>query len=286
MSAASSISKVAVLGFGTMGQSITRLLIAHGVEAAAYDSHLNADLLPDSNEKSKLVATLEEALEGAELVIEAVFEQLEVKHELLERVSGLTDAVIASNTSTFMPSVLEPAVKRPERFLIAHFFNPADVLPLVEIVPGTQTDREAVAAVYDLMVALGRKPVLLEKECPGFVANRLQAAVLRESLALVEAGIVSPEGIDQIVKTSLAPRWKVAGPLGVADFAGLDIFSALSTQLFPSLSNETQVQRTLTGLVEQGSLGAKSGQGFYSHTPESRAAYFEAVAAEFEGQED
>lgn len=263
-----------------MGQSITRLLLDHGVGAKAYDSHLNAQALPDSREKACLVPTLEECLEGAELVIEAVFERLDVKHDLLKIVSQSTNAIIASNTSTFMPSVLEPAVAQPQRFLIAHFFNPADVLPLVEIVPGTKTDRAAVDAVFNLMVALERKPVLLEKECPGFVANRLQAAMLRESIALIEAGIVTPEGIDQIVKTSLAPRWNVAGPLGVADFAGLDIFSALSTQLFPSLSNATEVQKTLTDLVEADSLGAKSGQGFYSHTPESRAAYFEAVTAQ------
>ncbi len=282
MGSNSPVSSVAVLGFGTMGQSIARLLLRHGVEVSAYDPLVDEASLPESVAAVRLAPTLEECLDGADVVIEAVFEQLDVKLELLERVSNATEAIIASNTSTFMPSLLVDAVRRPERFLIAHFFNPADVVPLVEIVPGPHTDPEAVRTVFDLMVALDRKPVLLERECPGFVANRLQAAMARECIALIEQGIVSPESIDQIVKTALAPRWKAAGPIGVADLAGLDIYLALSAQLFPSLSDTTEPQRTLRELVENGSLGAKSGQGFYSYTPEGLAATRAAIAAEFE----
>nr|WP_284444994.1 3-hydroxyacyl-CoA dehydrogenase family protein [Microbacterium yannicii] len=129
---------------------------------------------------------------------------------------------------------------------------------------------------------MGRHPVLLASECPGFVANRLQAAILREALALIEAGIASPSTVDQIVVNGLAPRWAAAGPIGIADLGGLDIWERVSVELFPLLSAASQPSPLLTALVETGHLGAKSGRGFYEHVAEIDARTFDTMKRHFE----
>ena len=133
------------------------------------------------------------------------------------------------------------------------------------------------AQIVDLLSSMGRHPVLLQKECPGFVANRLQAAILREALALVDAGIASPSAIDDIVVSGLAPRWAAAGPIGVADLGGLDIWEKVCAGLFPTLSNSPEPSRQLTDLVRSGRLGAKTGHGFYPHDAETDARMFHTM---------
>lgn len=275
------IRRVAVLGMGTMGRNIATLCASRGLEVSVFDSRPDSvDALPRGTE-IRMASSPEESVRKADLVVEAIVEVAEAKLELLSRVSAVTDATIVSNTSTFMPSLLEPAVQRPERFLVAHFFNPAHIVPLVEIVRGPSTEESHVERVRALLLALDKHPVLLGKEIPGFVGNRLQAAILREALFLIEAEVVTPEGIDEVVRMGLAPRWKVAGPIGVADHGGLDIFKAVCDQLFPSLENRVDAPEMLVRMVAEGHLGSKSGEGFYMHDPESTAALSEAMRTAF-----
>lgn len=266
--------RAAVIGLGTMGLSIARLLRANHVTVAVYDERAFSASVIESEGVSGVEPSISiaECVVDADIVFEAVFEDLDVKARVLREISESTRAVIASNTSTFPPSTLAQAVQRPERFLVAHFFNPADVIPLVEVVPCRQTERYVVADLCATLIEWGKHPVTLAKERVGFVANRLQAAILRESLSLVEDGVVTAEELDDVVINALAPRWSAFGPLGVADLGGLDVFSAVCAQIFPTLSNATTPSEVLLDRISTGELGAKSGVGFYKHTAASTRA--------------
>ncbi|SFR91420.1 3-hydroxybutyryl-CoA dehydrogenase [Microbacterium sp. cf046] len=277
---------VGIAGLGTMGLALAELFVSQNIEVRGFDPRRDAiasDEHPWSlRDNFSLSSSLGDCVRDVDLAIEAVVEDVDVKNSVLAEIALHTEGIIASNTSTFMPSVLAPSVRNPERFLVAHFFNPPQLVPLVEIVPGPATSTSATAQVVDLLSAMGRHPVLLQKECPGFVANRLQAAILREALALVDAGIASPGAIDDIVKSGLAPRWAAAGPIGVADLGGLDIWARVSALLFPLLSNTAEPSARLSSLTTQGHLGSKTGQGFYEHDPKTDAMTFRDMERHFE----
>lgn len=181
--------KVAVLGAGLMGSKIGRLFARCGADVSFVDAHDDLALAAAADVRTSLgdelrgevrALALVAAVAQADLVVEAVTERLEVKAAVLREVAAVSDTVpIASNTSTYQPSELQQMLTAPDRLLVAHFFNPADVVPLVEVVPGPATSRCLVEDVVRLLRALGKRPVILNQECPGFVANRLQAAVLR-----------------------------------------------------------------------------------------------------------
>jgi 3-hydroxybutyryl-CoA dehydrogenase len=266
-----STTRVAVIGLGTMGIGIARLFGAQGLDVRVFDPRPSAAeaLISDPGLNLKICETLRECVVNADFVFEAVSEDLAIKESVLREVSRWTEGIVASNTSTFMPHLLASFVERPENLLVAHFFNPADIVPLVEVVPHEHTSIETRLAVQQVLRDAGKKVVLLEKERVGFVANRLQAAVLRESLSLIEQGVVSPEDLDEVVRSSLAPRWAVAGPIGIADLGGLDVFVAVCTQIFPDLATDHEPSDLLTSMVEAGRTGVKVGQGFYPHTDQT-----------------
>lgn len=276
------MTTAAVVGLGTMGAGIVRLLAQNGVAVRGYDPHGDAvDRLADGVESFTGTASIEHCVADADVVFEAVHETLTAKEPVLRSISAATTGIIASNTSTIMPSAMAGFVEEPERFLVAHFFNPPEIVPLVEIIPGPQTSEDVMTRTAELIRQLGSSPVVLDRECPGFVANRLQAAILREALHLVESGIVSPSGVDEVVRTGLGPRWSVAGPIGVADLGGLDIFERVCAELFPHLDDATDPPRALVELVRAGHLGAKSGSGFYPHAPEEDAHLFDEMKTLF-----
>jgi 3-hydroxybutyryl-CoA dehydrogenase len=281
-----SVGNVGIVGLGTMGLGLAEMFTSQGFEVRGFDPRAGV-ITPDSHswalrDNFTFSSSVAECVSGVDLVIEAVAENLEVKKSVLTEISTLTRGIVASNTSTFMPSVLARWVTHPERFVVAHFFNPPHLVPLVEIVPGPETGESVTAQIVSLLTRLGRHPVLLEAEYPGFVANRLQAALLREALAIIDAGIASPSAIDDIVATGLAPRWAAAGPIGVVDLGGLDIFEKVCAELFPVLSNATKPSSNLTSRVRSGDLGAKTGRGFYVHDMATDAATFEAMKRHFE----
>lgn len=277
---------IGIVGLGTMGLALAQLFGSQGSEVRGFDSRKDVGAPEERAWAHRgnftIASSIAECVQDVEIAIEAVAEDLDVKSSVLAEISSHTAGIVASNTSTFLPSILATSVKKPERFLVAHFFNPPEVVPLVEVVPGPATAVRVTTQMVDLLTAMGRHPVLLQKEHPGFVANRLQAAILREALALVEAGIASPRAIDDIVMSGLAPRWVAAGPIGVTDLGGLDIWEKVSAGLFPGLSNATEPSPQLTSLVRSGHLGAKTGNGFYQHGPEIDAATFERMTRVFE----
>jgi 3-hydroxybutyryl-CoA dehydrogenase len=145
-------------------------------------------------------------------------------------------------------------------------------VPLVEVIPARVTEPSVTNRVCDWLTELGKKPVVLGREMPGFVANRLQAAILREAIHLLDAGVASAADIDAIVQNSIGRRWSVAGPFMIADLGGLDVFRAVCANVFPSLSNTVDVPASLDRMVLAGHLGAKSESGFYSSQSEWVAA--------------
>lgn len=210
-------------------------------------------------------ATLEDAAIGADFVIESIAEQLDVKREVWARMEELTgpETIFATNTSGLSPTAIAEALRHKERFVVAHFWNPPHLLPLVEVVPGRHTSPETVQTTWRLMEKIGKKPVALKREALGFIGNRLQLALLREALHIVEQGIATPEAVDATVRYSLGRRLATTGPLESADLGGLDIFYAISSYLNADLCNARDPSPILQQAVSKNALGAKTGRGIY-----------------------
>ena len=209
-------------------------------------------------------------LSTAEFIIEAVPEILEIKQALYQELERILDkrVIIASNTSGFMPSKLSEPLAHPDRFIVAHFWNPPHAIPLVEVVPSPRTSPLVVEQTMALLRASWAEPVLVEKEIPGFIGNRLQYAVLREALAIVRSGAASPEAVDTVMKASLGRRYATAGPLETADLGGLDTFLTIASHLMPQLAKDEDVLELMRTRIEAGKTGLRSGEGFYSWPPE------------------
>jgi 3-hydroxybutyryl-CoA dehydrogenase len=218
----------------------------------------------------KGVTTLEEAAEGADFVIESVAEDLNVKREVYGQMDKLcpSHAIFATDTSGLSPTAVAETIKRKDRFIVAHFWNPPHLLPLVEVVPGKHTSQETVDITINLMEIIGKKPIALLREAPGFIGNRLQFALLREAMYIVETGIASKEAVDAAVRYSMGRRLGVTGPLESADLGGLDVFYNISKYLMPDLCDSHKVSKLIKEPVDRGALGAKTGTGFYNWTPD------------------
>jgi 3-hydroxybutyryl-CoA dehydrogenase len=288
---ADQISKAAMIGAGTMGAGFGLTFALQGIEARLYDiNQAQLDLALKRIEQTfglmvregciengqaeaakNLISThtdLETALEGAPFVLEAVPEKLELKQELfprLEQASG-PEAVLASNTSSLPVSQIARDCARPDLVCGMHWFNPPDLVPLVEVVKGEKTSDATADLVYDLILRLDHVPIRVKKDAPGFIGNRMQLALFREAMHIVNEGIGDPEEVDKAVKHGIGFRWSFLGPLETADLGGLDVWHAVATQLFPNLSDAKQAPEALSALVDKGDLGAKTGRGFYDYS--------------------
>ncbi len=280
-------SDYAVLGAGLMGVGIATHFIRHGHEVLLYDpdpqrlaeapavaSGILAELSDvgqfDNDERDAALARLRVTgdlndVARARLLIEAIPERLELKHALYEQLEGLIadDAVIASNTSGLPPDELAARMTHPQRLLIAHFWHPPHLIPLVEIVPGRATDPRHLAAVQVLLVGMALEAVLLERAAPGFVGNRLQFAVLREALHIIHSGIASAEVVDQVMRASLGRRYAMVGPLEAADMTGLPTVADIARHLFPELATGDEMMALVEQRLQRGDTGQRSGRGFY-----------------------
>ena len=231
-----------------------------------------------------VAASLDGAVADAQLVVEAVSEDLALKQQLFHTLGSITEptAILASNTSSFMPSTLVaqmPVQAKPERVLVAHHFNPPHLLPAVELVPHAGTAPEVVDAMSAFFRAIGKRPVILRREVQGFVANRLQQALLREATSLVELGVVEPAELDALVTGSFGRRLAVAGPFEISDLAGLDVIDAIAGEVWPTLATPGEVAASLHGRAVRGELGAKSGGGFRDWDRETVADAKRRIAA-------
>jgi 3-hydroxybutyryl-CoA dehydrogenase len=275
--------EVAVVGAGTMGAGIARVFADAGTSvrlAARRESSLQTarSRLGDAASRVRLTTSVDEALGGAELVVETIVEEAGAKRALLEQAEELAspEAILTTNTSSLPLAALSGGLERPERFAGLHWFNPPELVELVEVVGGEGTAPETLQTLAGWMEQLGKAPVVVRRDLPGFVANRLQYALLREAYALVDAGVCSFEDVDRAVTRSLGARWAAIGPFEAMDLAGLDVHAAVAANLWPELASESVPSETIARTLETGALGVKSGRGLRGdYTPADAAALVE-----------
>ncbi len=234
-----------------------------------------------SAEKRVTVTTnLREAAGCADIVIENVPENEDVKKDTFSQLDAVCapDTILASNTSS-LNIYRFLTVNHPERLVITHFFVPAYVMPLVEIVRGPETSDETVEAARELMKSTGKNPAVVNQVVPGFIMNRLTFALFREAAYMVGNGWCRPEDVDAAVVSTYGPRFAFEGPFGLVDFAGVDTYEKISEGLFPELCADGSVPDMLKDLCNSGKLGVKTGEGFYRYdnSAEARAERDEKI---------
>jgi 3-hydroxybutyryl-CoA dehydrogenase len=294
---ADSIHTIAVLGLGTMGHGIAHVFAAAGYDVRGFDdvaaardslhSRARANLkqmatggvvkksvIEPALARMKVFSTVEEAVTGADFVLEAVREDLPTKQALFPRLEKLVSSktILASNTSTFPMTKIAARVKLPGRCIVMHWMNPPHLVPLVEIVSGRKTSAATVATTIELTRRLGKVPVHVRKEVPGFIINRVQVAMYREVFDLLANGVATAEDIDRAISSSMGFRLAAIGPLQVCDFGGLDIWRKVIGEVVPKIRGDAKVPKILNQLADAGHHGPKTGRGIYKYTPESIAA--------------
>lgn len=289
----SGILRVAVCGAGAMGLQIAMTVAQAGKTATLFDVHSEQleraqvtmeQLLEKYTARGRLkegedelirknlefLDELPRAIQDADLVIEAIVEDLQAKDNLFQELEKYTekDTILATNSSSIVSSKLIGALQSPERVCNLHFFNPAMVMPLVEVVKGPHTDDGVVDRVLAFTKEIGKKPIRIEKEVFGFVTNRLLSVLLDEAIWLLENGVASIEDIDTAAKAGLNHPM---GPFELLDFTGIDINYGIKMQQAAESGDESQgPSETLKTLMSEGKLGKKSGQGFYSYPREKK----------------
>lgn len=213
----------------------------------------------------RAASSLEQAVCRADLVVESVPEDMALKREVFSRLESLCkrDAILATNTSGISITRIGLSLRTAHRLVGTHYWNPPYLMPLVEVTAGEKTSPRTVAAVKALLERAGKIPIIVKKDIPGFIWNRLQFALLRECLHLVEQGAASVEDIDLVVRKGLGRRLSLIGPFETADLGGLDVYFSICEYLFPELGCDAVVPGFFADKVRQGELGVKSGKGFY-----------------------
>jgi 3-hydroxybutyryl-CoA dehydrogenase len=209
-----------------------------------------------AGEAVAMTTDLDETLTGAELVVETIVEEVEPKRAVLARAEELAapDAILTTNTSSLSVDDVGGELQRPERFAGLHFLNPPELVQVVEIVGGSRTAPQMLETLRAWMVELGKAPVVVRLDVPGFVVNRLQYALLREAYALVDAGVCSFEDVDRAVTAGLGARWAAIGPFQTMDLAGLDVHAAVAENLWPELATTSRPSRSIEAARERGSI--------------------------------
>lgn len=270
------IERAVVVGAGTMGTTLAKLMLANRLSVCVIDSREAAlEICRQQMEQAFAgtdVDTTRLALQThwsredeSSIVIESVPENLEIKRAVISRAEAYCDAatLIVTNTSGLSIDAIGQDMRHPERLAGAHFFNPADLIPAVEVIPGAVTTKSALHRTCTFLERLGKRPAVLKQAVPGFVANRIQHAIMRECLSLLEKGVVDIEALDDIVQFSIGVRLALSGPLLQRDLNGLDTHLNIARYLYEDLERTREPSRLLEERVAQGWLGAKSGQGFY-----------------------
>ncbi len=280
-----------VIGTGLMGPGIAYTLASAGCRVsllgrsessltrglrsydAAIDTLLRGGCIsePDARKaRERITGTLdmEPAVSDADLVIESIAEDLAVKQTLFQRIEACcsTDTLLSSNTSGLPVGQLAAVLNYPARFAVTHFWNPPHLMPLVEVVRGENTSQQTIEALVALLEQAGKKPVVVLKDTPGQLGNRLFHALLREAIWIVQEGIASAEDVDTAVKTSFGRRFPVYGLLEHQDVVGLDMVLAIQGYMCKALCSHTEAGKLLQEKVASGKRGVKTGHGFYDWT--------------------
>ena len=289
--------KVIVIGSGIMGTGILAGLIAQRIPAVLLGrdaQHCASAVLAAQDIAARLAAGAKadaalvesglfrtwSAWQDADIVIESVAEDLALKQALFRDLDARVPAHIplGSNSSSYPISKIAAGLATRRRMFGAHYFMPAEIVPLVEVVLGADSDPALGLKVCELFTAMNKKPVLVKKDIAGFLANRIQHALMREALSLIDAGIASPEDVDLAVRCSFGFRYAAVGPIMQKEISGWDTTLRAATEIYPTLSNTATVPACLAERVAQGKTGMKSGEGFLKWTPET----IHAAKAEYE----
>jgi len=284
------IKKIGIAGAGTMGSGIAQIFARKGYEVVV------TDIAEEYLEKSKrLVQIFNESLIGegimtaeeasdavslisystskqvfadCQLIIEAIVEKMDIKQVFWQEVEGIAakDAYFATNTSGLSINGISKLVENKSRFIGMHFWNPPHIIPLVELIRADDTSDDTVAVLRELLTIIEKEPVVVQKDAPGFIGNRLQFAAFREALHIVNEGIADIEDVDRAMRYGPGFRYPIIGPLQTADLGGLDTFYYISSYLFNELSDMKEPPEMLKKLMDTKELGVKSKKGFYDYS--------------------
>jgi len=284
------IKNVVIVGAGMMGKMIA-FVFASQYHVAVYDIKpvgLIADiresaeelvakgiLTAESLEKrlSRIRFTTEpddDSISDADMLIEAIYEDMALKQETFAKFEELcrSDCILCSNTSVMSPSEISRLLKYRDRFATTHFWNPAHLIPLVEVVMSDATSEETAQTIMDVLTSVGKKPILCRKDVPGFVANRLQHALWREAMYMVENGIADPRTVDDACKYGPGLRWPVLGPMENSDLVGIELTYSIHNYILKSLADNHEPSYLLREMLDRGDTGMKTGKGWQEWTPE------------------
>ena len=286
------MTKAAVIGLGTMGPGIAATLARGGMTVRVFDTQADAlercpaamelagkvlDALGTPDKRIADVAVhndLAACLEGVDLVVETVPEKPDIKAAVFAEIDGLVgkDCILASNTSGIPVTKLQEGNSNAGRVVGMHWSNPPHVIPMIEVIAGKATTPATVQWMCDTIKGLNLLPVVVKKDVPGFVENRILYALLRECVDLVEQGVIDTEGLDTCVSWGIGYKLSVIGPMALLDVAGLDIYQAVGSYLNRELSTRGDVSGYVTERIAAGNLGIKTGSGIYAYTPEKAKA--------------
>ncbi|MEY8416643.1 3-hydroxyacyl-CoA dehydrogenase family protein [Tissierella praeacuta] len=284
------IKKIGIAGAGTMGSGIAQIFARKGYEVVVTD--VKEEFLENSKRLVSIFnkSLIEEGLMGesevestiknikynvdkkifsdCDIIIEAIIEKIDIKQDFWKEVEKVAkpDAIFATNTSGLSITEISKKLENKGRFIGMHFWNPPHIIPLVELIKGDGTKDEIINILLKLLKKIDKEPVVVQKDVPGFIGNRIQFAVFREALNIVEKGIATFEDVDRAMKYGPGFRYPIIGPLETADLGGLDTFYYISSYLFNDLSDVKEPQEILKKLMNNKELGVKSKKGFYDYS--------------------
>ncbi|MCR4431132.1 MAG: 3-hydroxyacyl-CoA dehydrogenase family protein [Tepidanaerobacteraceae bacterium] len=284
------IKKIGIAGAGTMGATFAHVFAESGYTVVLQDiaeeflergrkiinvnqnnlvkeGLLTEDVVKESHTRLSYTTDIN-AFEDVDFILEAIVEKLDIKQEFWAKVSRLVkkSALMASNTSGLSITQIAKDIADKSRFAGMHWWNPPHLIPLVEVIKGEETSDETAQSLIDLARKLNKKPVLVKKDAPGFIGNRLQYALLREALHIVDEGIATAQDVDDAMKYGLGFRYAGLGPIETVDLGGIDVFNNVGSYLFRALNNSPEIPKKLRELYEQGLYGIKTGRGFFDYS--------------------
>jgi 3-hydroxybutyryl-CoA dehydrogenase len=280
-------ARIAVIGAGLMGHGIAQVFALAGHDVTITDAHrptldsalsrISANLRDLGDDETavsrvKPVADLDDCVRDADYVVEAILEDMPLKQKTFAEIEKhvRADTILASNTSVMPITEIMQGLKHRERALGTHWWNPPFLVPLVEVIGTRWTSQAAIDFTMKLHDDAGKQPAHVKKDVPGFIGNRLQHALWREAVSLVERGICDAETVDRVIKAAFGRRLAVLGPLENADLVGTDLTLAIHKTVLPDIDHRPGPSPYLERLVAEGKLGFKSGEGFRKWSAEEQ----------------
>ena len=284
------IKKIGIAGGGTMGSGIAQIFAQNGYEVVVTDiaekflentkriillnqkTLIKEGLLTEEEAQKSLAkisySTDKSVFADADMIVEAIIEKMDIKQDYWKEVEGITkeDCIFATNTSGLSINGICQKIENKGRFIGMHWWNPPHIIPLIELIKADDTTDETVQLLKELVAKIGKESVVVLKDVNGFIGNRIQFAVYREALKIVQDGIATVEDVDKAMKYGPGFRYPVLGPFETADLGGLDTFYYISSYLFNELSDEKKPTKLQQELMDNGNLGVKTGKGWYDYS--------------------